>query len=42
MKDNEEIIAVITKKEEIQKIVDKFKEYSFSDLKKEQENILKA
>lgn len=34
MKENEEIIAVITKKEEIQKIVDKFREYSFSDLKK--------
>ena len=34
MKEDEEIIAVITKKEEIQKIVDKFRNYSFSDLKK--------
>ena len=34
MKENEEIIAVITKKEEIQKIVDKFREYSFLELKK--------
>lgn len=34
MKEDEEIIAVITKKEEIHKIVDKFREYSFSELKK--------
>ncbi len=32
MKENEEIIAVITNKEEIQKIIDKFREYSFLDL----------
>ncbi len=36
MKEDEEIIAVITKKEEIQKIVDKFRNYSFSDLKKKE------
>lgn len=36
MKENEEIIAVITKKEEIQKIVDKFRKYSFLDLKKKE------
>ena len=34
MKEDEDIAIVYTKKEEIQKIVDKFKEYSFDKLKK--------
>ena len=36
MKENEEIIAIITKKEDINKIVSKLKGYSFSNLKKKE------
>src|SRR3989344_4375942 len=34
MKEGEEIIAVYTKKEDIQIIIEKFKKYSFKELKK--------